>query len=74
MCATPGVLLIINRFSRLALVWRVGAGIALATVGLSLYDVLGRRAYAAFMATSAMTVCALVIVLTLWRLRRTGVA
>lgn len=48
--------------------------LTLAAIGLSVYDVLGRRAYAAFMAVSAISVCYLVVIAALLTLRLRRVA
>ena len=51
---------------------RRGAGLtwaAVATIGLSLFDLMGRERYAAFMAWSIITVCFVVLVSALVGLR-----
>jgi hypothetical protein len=72
LVATPAVMLLFNEFAALPVVMRVLAGMSVAVMALSLFDVMGRSAYAAFMATSAITVCALMVVgsLAVVRLRR----
>lgn len=72
LVATPAVMLLFNEFGKLPVLVRAVAGTAVAMMALSLFDLMGRRAYAAFMATSAITVCALVLVgsVALIRLRR----
>ena len=47
---------------------------AVAIIGLSLYDIMGRAAYAAFMALSVITVCYLVVIAALCTLRVRAVA
>lgn len=69
LLATPAVVLIANEHDRLPAALRVLSAVTLATIGLSLYDVLGRERYAAFMALSVITVCFLVVILTLVCLR-----
>jgi hypothetical protein len=44
------------------------------TIGLSLFDIMGRAAYAAFMGAAAISVCALVLVAALGTLRSRGTA
>ena len=47
---------------------------ALATIAFSIYDVMGARAYAAFMRLSIITVCYLVVIGALTTLRARRVA
>jgi hypothetical protein len=51
---------------------RAATIVALAAIALSLYDVMGRRAYGIFMALSIVTVCYLIVIgsLATLRLRR----
>jgi hypothetical protein len=72
LLGTPAVMLLVNEFDRLPIVWRGISATSLAMMSLTIYDILGRRAYAAFMATSAITVCAIAILATLavMRLKR----
>jgi hypothetical protein len=60
LIATPGVMLLVDRLPSLPRGLRIATAIAIAAAGLSIYDVMGRSAYAAFMATSAITVCFLI--------------
>ena len=60
--ATPAVMLVVDRIDRLPRALGVSVGLALLAMGLSLFDVLGRTAYAAVMRWSLVTICALVIV------------
>ena len=52
---------------------RLGTVAAL-TIGLSLFDIMGRAAYAAFMNAAIISVCALVLVAVLASLRLRAVA
>jgi hypothetical protein len=72
LIATPAVMLLFNEFAELPVLVRVAAGTSVAVMALSLFDVMGRQTYAAFMATSAISACALVLVgsVALIRLRR----
>jgi hypothetical protein len=65
LLSTPAVMYLVNYDRMLPGVMRVLTWIALAVVAFSLYDVIGRRAYAAFMALSVVTVCYLVVVAAL---------
>jgi hypothetical protein len=47
---------------------------ALATIGLSVYDLIGRSAYTAFMAASIVTVCYFVVTGALCALRARRIA
>jgi hypothetical protein len=74
LLATPAVMLLMNYADRLAIPMRVLSGAAVAVAGLSLFDVMGRAAYSAFMATSAVTVCYLVVTAAMLSLRLQRVA
>jgi alpha-1,2-mannosyltransferase len=65
LAATPAVALVFDRYRELPRAVRIAAGAAIAVTAFSVFDVMGRRAYAAFMASSAITVCALVVFGTL---------
>ena len=72
LLGTPAAMYLINYDRELPPLWRIVTWLALAIVALSLYDVMGRRAYGRFMAWSAISVCFLVVIgaLTTLRLRR----
>jgi hypothetical protein len=74
LLSTPAVLYLVNYLDRLPLALRIAVGAALAVIGLSLYDVLGRSVYAAFMSMSLVTVCFFVVIAGLWSLRARAVA
>jgi len=69
LIATPAVMLIVDKLDLLPRGPRIAAALAIAVVALSIFDLMGRQAYAAFMATSAITVCFLVQVAALVALR-----
>jgi hypothetical protein len=69
LVATPAVALLANHDRGLPAAMRVLTGIAGLVIGLSLYDVMGRAAYGAFMRLSVITVCFLVVVSALVVLR-----
>jgi alpha-1,2-mannosyltransferase len=56
LLSTPAVMLIVNALPRLNRLVRLGAVTCLAAIGLTIYDVMGRAAYARFMALSLITV------------------
>ncbi len=72
LVSTPAVMYLINHEASLPAVLRAATIAALLAIALSLYDVMGRRAYGAFMALSVITVCYLVLTgsLVALRLRR----
>ena len=69
LIATPAVALFANYDDRLPPVLRWITWAAVATIGLSLFDVMGRERYAAFMSWSVITLCFLVLVTALATLR-----
>ena len=69
LVATPAVMLIVDRLSLLPRGLRIATIAAIAVAALSIYDVMGREAYAAFMASSAITLCFLVEIAALITLR-----
>jgi hypothetical protein len=69
LIATPAVMLIIDRLHLLPRGLRTATIAAIAVAGLSIYDIMGRDAYAAFMASSAITICFLVEIAALITLR-----
>ncbi len=56
LLSTPAVMLIVNALPRFSRPLQLGTIACLALVGLSIYDVMGRAAYARFMALSLITV------------------
>ena len=74
LIATPAVMLLLNDMPRVPGALRPAAVLALAIVALSIYDLMGRAAYAQFMALSVITVCALVEFAALVSLRFTRAA
>jgi Glycosyltransferase family 87 len=61
LVATPAIMLLVDEFRGLPLAMHLASGAAMATMALSVFDIMGRRAYAAFMSVSAITFCALVL-------------
>lgn len=74
LLAVPAVMLLVNYGDRLSTPVNAIAIAAALTMGLSLFDVLGRRAYGTFMEMSVISVCALVLVAALCTLRFRKVA
>ncbi|MEO6213479.1 MAG: glycosyltransferase family 87 protein [Vicinamibacterales bacterium] len=69
LVATPAVAVLVNYDDRLPPALRALTWTAVLTIGLSLFDVMGRERYAAFMSWSVITMCFLVVVAALATLR-----
>lgn len=74
LLAAPAVVLLANYMDRLPAVMRAAAIVAAAIMGLSLFDVVGREAYTAFMKTAAISVCACALIAAVVSLRLRKVA
>ena len=74
LLATPAVVCLIDRWNQVGRRWQWLTGLALATMGLTVFDVMGRTLYERFMATSAISVCAIFLVIALTHLRWTKLA
>jgi hypothetical protein len=74
LIATPAIALLANYDRDLPGGFRWATWLAMLTIGLSLYDLLGRERYAAFMGWSVITVCFVLLVVSLGvlRLRRSA--
>jgi len=69
LIATPAVMLLINDLDALPRQLRLAAIAAIAIVGLTVYDLVGRDFYAAFMQLSIVTLCVMVEIAALAALR-----
>jgi hypothetical protein len=67
-------MLLLNYDDQLPRVARLATRVALATIALSVYDIMGRTAYGMFMSLSLITVCYFMVVAALYTLRRRGIA
>jgi hypothetical protein len=74
LVSTPAVMILINGEDRLPRWLRLAVYVALPLIGLSLFDVMGRAAYARFMEWSVITVCYGVVLAALAALRMRGAA
>jgi hypothetical protein len=74
LIATPAVMLFANDDDRLPPVLRWATWAAIAVTGLSLFDLMGRERYAAFMSWSVITVCVMILVAALVTLRARRIA
>ena len=74
LLTAPAIVLLANYADRLPAGTRVAAVVAALTMGLSLFDAVGREVYAAFMKTAAISVCACVLIAAVCSLRLRKVA
>lgn len=69
LTATPAIVYLVNERGQLSAPWRIAGLTAAGVAGLSLFDVMGRAAYATFMAWSIVSVCYIIVVLALGTMR-----
>jgi hypothetical protein len=69
LIATPAIVYLANYLDMLTGPWRTVTVAAALTIGLSLFDIMGRAAYAAFMGVAVISVCAVVLASSLCALR-----
>lgn len=69
LVSTPAIAILANYEDRLPRVLRAVTWIAVLTIGLVIYDLVGRRSYRLFMAWSVITVCYFVVIAALAVLR-----
>jgi Glycosyltransferase family 87 len=74
LIGTPAVMLLLNDAGALPRGLRIAALVAIAIVALTIYDLVGRDVYAAFMQLSIVTVCVVIEVAALAALRFRRVA
>jgi glycosyl transferase family 87 len=74
LIATPAVVYLANYLDTLPGPWRAITVIAGLAIGLSLFDIMGRAAYAAFMGAAIISVCAMLLVSALGMLRAKAIA
>ncbi|HEU4689715.1 MAG TPA: glycosyltransferase family 87 protein [Vicinamibacterales bacterium] len=74
LIATPAIIYLANYLDTLPAPWRALTVAAALTTGLSLFDIMGRTAYAAFMGAGIISVCTLVLVGAISTLRLKAVA
>jgi hypothetical protein len=74
LISTPAAMHLVNHEDALPPWLRALALVSLAVIGLSLFDVMGRAAYSAFMALSIITLCYGVVIAALAVLRSRGTA
>jgi hypothetical protein len=69
LIGTPAVMLLVNHLDALPRGLRVATVVAIAAIGLSIFDVMGRTAYSLFMGLSLITVFVVIEVAALITLR-----
>ncbi len=74
LVSAPAIMLLVNYHDRLPIALRTITAVAIAVIAFSLYDVLGRAAYRAFMALSIISVCYLVVIAALAAIRLRRIA
>lgn len=74
LLGTPAVVCLMDRWPEMTRAWRVATLTALAVMGLTIFDLLGRALYGRLMELSLVTVAALGAALALTRLRWTKLA
>ena len=74
LVSTPAIMYLVNYHDLLPRPWQFLAAAAVATIAFSVYDLMGRAAYGAFMALSIVTICYLVVIGALGALRARAVA
>lgn len=74
LVSTPAIMYLVNYQDRLPRAWRILAAAAVATIAFSVYDLMGRAAYGAFMSLSIITVCYLVVIGALGAVRSRAIA
>jgi hypothetical protein len=73
LLATPAIAFLVNYGDRLPRGLQRVTAFAVVIAAFSVFDVMGRRAYATFMAWSIITVCFVVVIGALYSLRATRV-
>jgi hypothetical protein len=74
LLATPAVVCLVDRYREISRPWQWGLGLALALMGLSSFDLMGRALYGRFMTLSIISVCALIVAAALVHARRRRLA
>ena len=69
LLATPAVVCLVDRYREISRPWQWGLGLALALMGLSSFDLMGRALYGRFMTLSIISVCALIVAAALIHVR-----
>jgi hypothetical protein len=74
LLATPAFICLLDRWSEMSRGWRLTAGAAMALMGLSIFDLMGRDLYGRFMMLSIVSVAAVAVAVALAHLRWKAIA
>jgi len=74
LLGTPAVVCLLDRFDLMSPGWRAVTVVAMAFMGLTIYDLVGRALYARLMAINVVSVSALALFVCLAHLRRRSLA
>ena len=74
LLSAPAIMLLADRELELTMPWRVAVWASAGSMGLVLFDVVGRTIYHAFMVSSIVTISAVTLVVALRQVRRLGLA
>ena len=74
LLGTPAVVCVVDRWREMSTPWRVFTAAALAVMGLTIFDVMGRMLYRRFMALAMVSVCAIGLAIVLAHLRQRRLA
>ena len=74
LVSAPAIMYLVNYHDLLPRPWQLLAAAAVATIAFSVYDLMGRAAYGAFMALSIVTICYLVVLGAVGALRARAIA
>ena len=74
LLGTPAVVCLVDRLRDTPLAWRVVTAAALVTMGFTIFDLVGRTIYTSAMRISIISICAIVMMISLTELRRRAVA
>jgi hypothetical protein len=69
LLGTPAVICLVDRWSEMGREWRLATAVALALMGLTIFDVMGRELYGRFMALSVVSAAAICAAVSLAYLR-----
>lgn len=69
LLSLPAIMIAINYYDKLPLALKIFIAISLITIGFSLFDLMGRKAYEKFMELSVITISYFVIIFSLFYMR-----
>lgn len=74
LLSLPAVMILVNYYQEFPIILKILIPVTLFTIGFSLFDLMGRRAYEKFMEISVITIAYFVIIVSLFYLRFKKVA